>query len=102
LALVEKARGTVSRVISVYGRVPMFYYILHLFLIHILAYAFATWQGGDASFINLDTGNFPKWYGTNLAGVYLAWAIVVATLYFPCKWFARVKSRRTDWWLGYI
>lgn len=102
LALLENARGTVSRVISVYGRVPMFYYILHLFLIHTLAYAFALWQGGDAGFLNLNTEAFPAWYGTNLAGVYLAWAIVVSTLYFPCKWFAEVKSRRTDWWLGYI
>jgi len=102
LALLENARGAVSRVISVYGRVPMFYYILHLFLIHILAYVFAVWQGGDGSFLNLDVESFPKWYGTNLAGVYLAWVIVVVLLYWPCKWFADVKSRRTDWWLGYI
>lgn len=102
LSLLENARGTVSRAISVYGRVPMFYYILHLFLIHILAYGFAVWQGGDGSFLNLDVESFPKWYGTGLPGVYLAWAIVVLLLYWPCKWFARVKSQRTDWWLSYI
>jgi len=45
---------------------------------------------------------FPKWYGTTLPGVYLAWAIVVLTLYIPCRWFADVKSRRRDWWLSYI
>ena len=102
LALLERARGTVSRVITVYGRVPMFYYILHLFLIHILAAAFALWQGGDASFINLDVGSFPAWYGTSLAGVYLAWIIVVSLLYVPCRWYAQLKARRRDWWLGYI
>ena len=102
LALLENARGAVSRVISVYGRVPMFYYVLHLVLIHILAYGFAVWQGGDGSFLNLDTESFPKWYGTNLAGVYLAWVIVVTLLYWPCRWFARLKSRRTDWWLSYL
>lgn len=102
LALVENSRGALSRVISVYGRVPMFYYVLHLFVIHTLAYAFAVYQGGSGSFLSLDVESFPKWYGTNLAGVYLAWVIVVAILYLPCRWFARVKARRTDWWLGYI
>ena len=102
LALLENARGAVSRVVSVYGRVPMFYYVLHLYVIHTLAYAFAMLQGGDGSFLGLDTQSFPAWYGTNLAGVYLAWVIVVAILYFPCRWFARLKARRTDWWLSYL
>jgi uncharacterized membrane protein len=102
LALLENARGAVSKVISVYGRVPMFYYILHIFLIHTLAYGFAIYQGGDGSFLNLDVQNFPRWYGTSLPGVYLAWLIVVALLYWPCKRFAQVKATRKDWWLSYI
>jgi uncharacterized membrane protein len=102
LALLENARGKIAGMITVYGRVPMFYYILHLFVIHTLAYGFAMYQGGDASFLNLDTEAFPKWYGVNLAGVYLAWAIVVVLLYVPCRWFAGLKSRRRDWWLSYI
>jgi hypothetical protein len=80
----------------------MFYYTLHLFLIHTLAYGFAMYQGGEAGFLNLDTEAFPKWYGTNLAGVYLAWVIVVSLLYVPCRWYAGVKSRRNDWWLSYM
>jgi uncharacterized membrane protein len=102
LALLENARGAVSKVVSVYGRVPMFYYIIHIFLIHILAYAFAVYQGGDGSFLNLDVQSFPKWYGTSLAGVYLAWFIVVALLYWPCRRFAQVKATRRAWWLSYI
>ncbi|HEX6574469.1 MAG TPA: heparan-alpha-glucosaminide N-acetyltransferase domain-containing protein [Gemmatimonadaceae bacterium] len=102
LALLEHARGALSKVITVYGRVPMFYYVLHLFLIHTLAYAFAMVQGGDASFLSLDVQSFPEWYGTNLAGVYLAWFIVVALLYFPCRKFARLKATRRDWWLSYL
>jgi uncharacterized membrane protein len=102
LALLENARGAVTKVVSVYGRVPMFYYVLHLYVIHSLAYAFAVIQGGDGSFLNLDVERFPAWYGTNLAGVYLAWLIVVALLYFPCRWFAGLKARRKDWWLSYL
>lgn len=102
LALLENARGAISRAISVYGRVPMFYYVLHIYLIHILAYAFALWQGGEGGFLSINVQNFPEWYGTGLPGVYLAWVIVVLLLYWPCKWFAQLKARRTDWWLGYI
>jgi uncharacterized membrane protein len=102
LALVENARGSISRAISVYGRVPMFYYLGHIFVVHILAAAFAMWQGGTASFLSLDTGAFPKWYGTGLPGVYLAWAVVVLIMYVPCRWFANLKHRRRDWWLSYI
>jgi hypothetical protein len=90
-------------VISVYGRVPMFYFLVHIFVIHILAYAFAMMQGGRGDFISLDTASFPAWYGTSLPGVYLAWLIVVLILYLPCRWYANLKSRRKDlWWLGYL
>lgn len=102
LAFLENARGALSKAISVYGRVPMFYYILHLYLIHVLAYAFAMVQGGDGSFLDLDVERFPTWYGTNLFGVYVAWIVVVGLLYVPCRWFARLKARRRDWWLSYV
>lgn len=102
LALFENTRGPIARAVSVYGRVPMFYYLGHIYLIHTLAAAFALWQGGSAGFLSLDTASFPKWYGTTLPGVYLAWALVVLLMYLPCRWFANLKSRRRDWWLSYI
>ncbi len=102
LALLENARGPLARAASIYGRVPMFYYLGHIYVIHMLAAVFALWQGGNAGFLSLDTASFPAWYGTTLPGVYLAWAIVVLLMYFPCRWFANLKSRRRDWWLSYI
>ncbi|MDQ3242540.1 MAG: heparan-alpha-glucosaminide N-acetyltransferase domain-containing protein [Gemmatimonadota bacterium] len=102
LALFERARGRVVDAISIIGRVPLFYYVTHLYVIHALASGLALWQGGQAAFLGLDTGSFPAWYGTGLPGVYLAWAIVVTILYFPCRWFARVKSTRRNSWLGYM
>ncbi len=102
LALLENVRGPIARAFSVYGRVPMFYYLLHLYVIHTLAAIFALWQGADASFLSLDVSSFPAWYGTTLPGVYLAWATVVLIMYLPCRWFANVKARRTDRWLSYI
>ncbi len=102
LALLENARGAFARAVSIYGRVPMFYYLGHIYVVHIIAAIFAMWQGGDASFLSLDTASFPKWYGTSLPGVYLAWLLVVLIMYLPCLWFADLKSRRRDWWLSYI
>lgn len=103
LALFERVRGALARAIEIYGRVPMFYYVVHIFVIHTLAYLFAVVQGGRADFINLDVASFPKWYGASLAGVYVAWAAVVVILYFPCRWYANLKARRRDlWMLSYL
>ena len=92
LAFFERARGKAVDVISVYGKVPMFYFVLHIVVIHLLAYLFALVQGGEGSFLGIDLSKYPEWYGTTLPGVYLAWLIVVALLYIPCRWYARVKS----------
>ncbi|MCU1283845.1 MAG: hypothetical protein JWO13_195 [Acidobacteriales bacterium] len=90
--------------ILVFGRVPMFYYILHLFLIHAMAIAVAVlfrqpakWLIGGAFFNGPAIG-----YGHGLAFVYLMWLLAVFILYFPCKWYAGVKERRKDWWLSYV
>ena len=102
LALLDNVRGRIANAIAVFGRVPMFYYVVHIFVIHILAYIFALIQGGRGDFLSLDVGSFPEWYGTGLPGVYLAWAIVILILYLPCRWFASLKSRRKDPWLSYL
>lgn len=102
LRLFDSARGRWVDIVSVYGRVPMFYYITHIFVIHVLASVFALLQGWEAGFLGLDLSRYPAWYGTSLPGVYLAWIVVVAILYPLCYWFAKLKERRRDWWLGYV
>jgi uncharacterized membrane protein len=91
--------------ILVYGRVPMFYYTLHLFLIHIMAIISAVafgqpvkWLWHGAFFSN----QTPPGYGHNLPYIYAMWIAAVVILYFPCMWFAGVKARRKDWWLSYL
>jgi uncharacterized membrane protein len=92
--------------IVVYGRVPMFYYILHIWLLHILAIAVATisgqsqrWLWHGAMLVGPSKGDR---YGHNLAFVYLMWAIVVLLLYPLCAWFARYKQTHHQWWLRYL
>jgi len=87
-----------------FGRVPMFFYILHLYLIHSLAIVVAVLFHQPAGWL-LHGGFFfgaPDNWGFNLPFVYLMWITAVVILYFPCRWYEGVKQRRKDWWLSYI
>ena len=89
----------------VFGRVPMFYYTLHIYLAHLLAIASAYVFGQSAGWLWHGAFKFnriPEGYGHGLPYVYFIWISVVVMLYFPCKWFALVKARRKDWWLSYL
>jgi uncharacterized membrane protein len=104
LALAERARGPVASWLAVYGRVPLFFYAAHIFVAHLVGVALALVQGGELRRIPVvdDPASIPDWYGVSLPGVYACWALVVALLYAPCRWFARLKATRTDWWLRYM
>lgn len=88
----------------VFGRVPMFYYVVHIYLIHLLAVIAAYATVGDVSFLfsTIPPGMWQNNYGFSLGVVYLVWIAVILTLYFPCLWFAGVKRRRKDPWLSYL
>ncbi|MBK5189423.1 MAG: DUF1624 domain-containing protein [Gemmatimonadaceae bacterium] len=92
----------------VIGRVPMFYYVLHFTLIHLLAVATCYVRYGTAHwmFESPDLGHYPfspppDW-GYALPMVYAVWAMVVAAMYPLCRWFAGLKQRRNDPWLSYL
>lgn len=104
LALTEHARGRVAQWLSTYGRVPLFFYVVHIFVAHALGVAIALVQGGELRRIPVvdDPSSLPAWYGVSLPGVYVAWAVVVLLMYWPCKRFAQVKRERSDWWLRYL
>jgi uncharacterized membrane protein len=102
LALFERARGGFVNFVSVYGKVPLFYFVMHILVIHLLATGFALWQGGEAAFLGIDLSAYPDWYGTGLPGVYLAWVIVIAILYLPCRWYSQLKAASRNPWLSYL
>jgi len=107
LPTLEHLRGPVARVLLTYGRVPLFFYVLHLFLVHGLQYAAGTTLGYPAHvFTDLfSTGEgaaAKAGWGVPLWATYLVWAAVLAVLYPACAWFGRVKARRRDWWLSYL
>jgi uncharacterized membrane protein len=92
-------------VLNVYGRVPFFFYIAHIFLIHALALGVAMltnpgwrfWITPDVVFVS----HFAGW-GFSLPIVYSIWLLVVLTLYPLCAWFSALKDRSRTWWLAYL
>jgi uncharacterized membrane protein len=104
LAWFERGTPTWLKPALVFGRVPFFYYMLHLPLIHGLASAFFHSQYGRADFVGpLAPGAVPVDAGFSLAATYLIWLGVVAALYPICRWFADYKRRhRSNAWLSYF
>jgi uncharacterized membrane protein len=103
----SRARGAAGRALAVFGRVPLFYYLLHIPLVHVLAIAvsivtigeISPWLFGDHP---LAPGPPPDGYMWGLPLLYAVWAVAVALLYVASRWFAGVKSRRREWWLKYL
>lgn len=107
LANTENLKGKVVDFFSTFGRVPFFYYILHLYLIHILALLSAELLGfGWQAMILVDWVNVSpilKGYGFPLWVVYAVWIGVIVLLYPLCKKFDKYKQSHKDkWWLSYL
>jgi uncharacterized membrane protein len=107
IPLLERAGGAIARWITAFGRVPFFYYVLHIPLIHALALVVSKVRLGHVSpwlFANHPMGNPPPpdGYTWSLPLLYLVFAVAIVILCFPCLWFARLKARRSDWWLRYL
>jgi uncharacterized membrane protein len=102
LAGLESARGKLIEVLRTFGRVPLFFYVLHIALAHLAAGIIALAMGFGTALLGGDFMQVPQQWGFGLPVVYLAWLLVVATLYPACRWFAAVKRRRDYWWLSYL
>jgi len=101
---VDGQRG-LSRILMVFGRVPLFYYVLHIYLLNILhiaasiAFHQPIWHGT----VIADFAERPPGYGHGLPFIYAMWLVAVASLYLPCRWFMEFRSRHRDWtWLSYL
>jgi hypothetical protein len=99
------AAGGLGRILLVFGRVPLFYYVLHIYLIHALAILASVafhqpiWYGNVIG----DSAHPPAGYGHGLPFIYATWILAVALLYLPCRWFMELRSRHRDWtWLSYL
>ena len=96
LTLVERARGAVARTMIVFGRVPFFYYLLHIPIIHALACVVSVLRSGRVDpwlFANhpMLPPPAPQGYTWNLAMLYATWLVALAVLYPLCRWYGEWK-----------
>ncbi len=108
LANSENLKGKAVEFFSTFGRVPFFYYIIHIYLIHFIAMILAQLSGfGWHAMVStggwIDDSPALKGYGFKLWVVYAIWVFVIALLYPVCKKFDAYKmSHKEKWWLSYL
>jgi uncharacterized membrane protein len=104
LAFAENLKGWWVNAAVIFGRVPLFYYIVHIYLLHIMAGILFFASGHSMAELNFpgNTVTLPPDFGFHLWQVYIAWLVALALLYFPCKWYNHYKSTHSHWWLSYL
>ncbi|HMF96603.1 MAG TPA: heparan-alpha-glucosaminide N-acetyltransferase domain-containing protein [Vicinamibacterales bacterium] len=107
LPVAERMQGATARVLTTFGRVPLFYYLLHIPVIHAAAVMVSLIREGRVNpwlFGNhpMMPPPVPVGYTWSLPLLYLVYALVVAALYVPCAWFARVKAGHPQGVLKYL
>jgi uncharacterized membrane protein len=102
LAELERVKGTLRQAFVVFGRVPLFVYVLHIVFAHLAAGLLAVVLGyGDALLTNVFIYK-PVGWGFGLFGVYAAWLLIMMGLYPACRWYGALKRARRQWWWGYL
>lgn len=109
LSVLDRMQFRPLNPLLVFGRVPLFYFLLHLYLIHGLAVVLAILRYGSGAFLfhplpsmGGPASLYPQGYGYSLGVVYLVWIGLVVALYPVCVWYWRLKSTRKSWWLRYL
>jgi uncharacterized membrane protein len=109
LGMLDRMTVSFRNPLLVFGRVPLFYYIVHWYVLHLTALAFAWWRYGRVDFmfglpasLAIIPSSYPPGYGYDLWVVYLVWLGIVAALYPLCRWFAEVKARKRSAVLSYF
>ncbi len=104
LPVMERLQGLAGKILATFGEVPLFFYVLHLYLAPAGAVALALSEGFTLKQLHgLGAGAVPpESLGLSLSGTYAVWILLLLALYPACRWFAGVKQRRRDWWLSYL
>ncbi|HUQ87407.1 MAG TPA: heparan-alpha-glucosaminide N-acetyltransferase domain-containing protein [Vicinamibacterales bacterium] len=106
-------RRTFSRTnpLIVFGRVPLFYFVLHFTAAHVASFVLAVFTYGNGAFSFMwqpvpsmggPAQSFPPNFGWDLWVAYAVWITIVIALYPLCRWFAALKERNRSWWLSYV
>jgi uncharacterized membrane protein len=107
----DRLRFSERSPLLVFGRVPLFFFLAHFYLIHAISGLLAIFRYGAAGTSMFFSpppaagalpGLFPADYGYSLGITYLAWILIVATMYPLCRWYGDLKAARRYWWLSYL
>jgi uncharacterized membrane protein len=107
LGVMERINTNLLKPFTVFGRVPLFYYILHFYLIHLVSLFLFMYKTGrsfsEVDFhFNKSFGGLTPEAGYSLFLTYVAWFAVILVLYPVCRWYNRYKNTHTYWWLSYL
>ncbi len=108
LSLFEKIQNNFTATMKIYGRVAFFYYIAHLYLVHLISGIFFMAKGHTFQQATTISGDLPFYFfaaidGYSLLIVYLVWIAVVIGLFPLCKWYNNYKTiHKEKWWLSYL
>ncbi|HTE33027.1 MAG TPA: heparan-alpha-glucosaminide N-acetyltransferase domain-containing protein, partial [Chryseolinea sp.] len=103
LARAERISASAKEFLSTYGRVPFFYFIVHLAIISLTSFLwtyFSFGKGVNLSF--MPAGDWPVEYHPSLLRTYFVWLLLISTLYFPCRWYGNYEAKSKTWWVSYL
>ena len=103
LVLLNKISSGLKQIFVTYGRVPFFFFIIHLAVISFSAWVWthiSFGKGVDLCFAN--PKNWPVSYQPSLARAYFVWILLISILYFPCRCYGKYKAKSKAWWVGYL
>lgn len=100
LVILEGLKGPIATFFQVFGRVPFFYYVMHIYVIHLLAIVYNGILYGE--WRTWMFSGFPDDYTPSLVTAYVAWIGITIIMFFFCKWFNGIKKRYSYWWLKYL
>jgi uncharacterized membrane protein len=103
LVLADKVPSGIKPVFITYGRVPFFFFILHLAVISIASFGWtylSFGKGVNLSFI--PAKEWPTGYQPSLGRTYFVWLLLIIILYLPCQWYGKYKSTSKARWVSYL
>lgn len=106
ITITPKINEKVKNILIIFGKVPLFYFIVHFYLIHLITLVVLFAQGFHWDQFSFASGTFGRPQnvesGLTLGWVYIVWLMVIFLMYFPSKWYAGYKAKHKYFWLKYI
>jgi len=100
MAFAQRFQFWGASILATFGKVPLFFYLLHIPLIHLSSQIWTALNYGNAvNMLTAGSDDWPVGYEPALWRAYLVWAVFLIGMYFLCRAYWRVKSTRRDVWL---